>query len=469
MNREDSQQRRWNQVEVHQLSKVDENKHAVVNISGEFPTKFDQDTFVLMIDDDLAFIASVKESLEPLGAKVILALNGQSGVEKFYSMRPQFVFINVELSDMTGFQVLDQIKETAKFRQMGIMMMGANPSKEHRMQAYERGAIDFLRKPFDLDVFTAYLLNRDALHKKVEESVARDSLTGVGNRLHFDEMMTDFAEMEKYKGTPFSLAMLDLDHFKLINDSYGHLAGDKVLKKLGEVALKVKGKDDFVFRYGGEEFALLQSGGTVEKGALLLERIRKEFNEIIFQENDESFSVTFSSGVAAYAGDIDQLIYTADQALYEAKRNGRNQTVIYNVGQEEVKRKLTIIIVDDDVLIRTILYDLLISWELPDIDISVVVYPDGLSFLEADWYHGDGAFIVLLDGVMPGIEGLEVLRRLKVNYDKSNVLVAMMTARTKGEDIRTAFELGAADYFIKPFNHSVTLRRIQQLASRLLT
>src|SRR5690606_25237047 len=108
-------------------------------------------------------------------------------------------------------------------------------------------------------------------------------------------------------------------------------------------------------------------------------------------------------------------------------------------------------------------------WKDPDIDISVIIYPDGNSFLEDDWYHAEVGFIILVDGVMPGLDGLEVLSRLKREYNKKNVLVSMMTSRAKEADIKRALELGAVDYIVKPFKPATTLLRIQQLASRLFT
>lgn len=431
--------------------------------------KFDRDTFVLIIDDDVAFVAFVKELLEPLGAKVIIALDGTRGIEKFYSMRPSFVFIDVSLPDMTGFELLSRIREPARVRHTGVIMMSTDGSKENRVATYENGALDFLEKPFDIDTFLVYLFNRNALQKTIKQSIMMDSLTGVGNRRFFDEKIYDFVETAKRKGTPLSLVMIDIDHFKHVNDTYGHPAGDEVLRKLGEVSLNVKRDSDYVFRYGGEEFAFLLDGVTAEEAAVLIERVRQEFNGFVFVEKGESFSVTFSSGIATYAQGISQLISAADQALYEAKRHGRNQTNIYNIDVEVVKRKLTIIIVDDDVLIRTMLYDELMTWQSPDLDISVEVYPDGVSFLEADWYNPEVAYVILLDGVMPGLDGLDVLQRLKSDYDKKNILVSMLTARKKAADMKAAFGLGAADYIMKPFNPSAALLRIQQLASRLFT
>ena len=432
-----------------------------------YRNRFDEETFVLIIDSELEFIAFVKELLETMGAQVIIAMNGKRGIEQFYSMRPNFVLIDLKLPDMSGFEILDQIKDTANARQVTMMITSVDRSRKNRMRSFERGAMDFIAKPIDSEVFIPYLFNRDEIRKSIGKSVYTDGLTGVGNRRHFDNRIHFFTERYNQSAIPFSCVMMDLDHFKQVNDMYGHLTGDEVLRKLGEVLKAEKKETDDVFRYGGEEFIILLSGVESVDAAKFVERLRTTFNEIVFQEAGKSFSVTFSAGVATYDNDVEKLISSADQALYEAKRTGRNQTLIFDERKSHVNRKLHIIIVDDDTLIRIMLQEKLMEWTIPDIDISVQVFSDGLTFLEADWYSPEAHYIVLLDGVMPGMDGLEVLSRLKREKVEKNILVSMMTARTGDSDIKAALWLGADDYIMKPFKPADVLSRIQQLTNRL--
>src|SRR5690606_21261894 len=117
--------------------------------------------------------------------------------------------------------------------------------------------MDFIEKPLDTDIFIPYILNREEMRKTIEKSIITDGLTGVGNRRHFDEMTNYYVELAERSNVVFSLVMLDLDHFKQVNDEFGHPAGDDVLRKLGEVAKWEKRETDHIFRYGGEEFAFL--------------------------------------------------------------------------------------------------------------------------------------------------------------------------------------------------------------------
>ncbi|MFD1929796.1 diguanylate cyclase [Sporosarcina siberiensis] len=448
------------------LNDTDEKSHYKLPDTHRY--RFDVKTSILIIDDDLEFVSFVKEFLESMGAQVIIALNAKRGLEQFYSVRPGFVLIDINLPDMTGFEVLNQIAETAQARHVTIAVTSVDGSSKNRIMAFEKGAMDFLSKPLDTEIFVAYLINRDKMRKEIEISVITDGLTGLGNRRYFDDMCVYFAESYARAGMSFSLVMMDIDHFKKVNDAYGHPAGDNVLRKLGEIVLEECRETDHAFRYGGEEFAFLLQGASSIEATVFVDRIRKKFNAAVFSESNSEFSVTFSTGISSYKGDLKELISSADKALYEAKRSGRNQTVIFNKKTSQMNRKLHIILVDDDRLIRSMLAEELAKWVLSDIDISIHVFADGPSFLESDWYSPEEYYIILLDRIMPEMDGLEVLELLKRDTNKRNVLVSMMTARTEESDIKEALGLGADDYIMKPFQPADVLFRVQQLATRIL-
>ena len=428
--------------------------------------RFDENTFVLIIDHDLEFVASTKELLEQLGAQVLVAMNGKQGVQRFYDMQPNIVMIEMDLPDMTGLEVFKTIKDTVQSNHVMSILLSSNGSNEIMSQTYDVGMMDYISKPLDLKLFLPYLFNRDTLRKGISESITTDGLTGIGNRKRLNEILDYFERKTQRLHTPFSVIMIDLDHFKKVNDTYGHHKGDEVLKAFSQVAREQKRETDYVFRYGGEEFVVIVSGNEQE-AYKLVERMHDAFNLLVFQEQARSFSVTFSAGIAEYNGELDSLLIEADRALYQAKRTGRNRTVTFDSNDVFVKRKLQVIIVDDDLLIRSMLQEELTHWEIPEIEMFVSVYEDGITFLDADWYDPNINHIILLDGIMPGMDGLEVLERLKHVQGTSNVLVSMMTARKSEGDIKSALWLGADDYIMKPFQTDEVLSRIQSLASRI--
>ena len=162
---------------------------------------------------------------------------------------------------------------------------------------------------------------------KREEEATIDELTNIHNRRAFNQKMEEeHVRFERYN-TPFSLVMMDIDHFKHFNDTYGHPTGDKVLRTLSDVVKQIMRKTDFFARYGGEEFVIIAGGTNLENTALFAEKVRKKVEEINFLYENESITVTVSLGVAEAApGDtIDTLIKRADDCLYSAKQAGRNR------------------------------------------------------------------------------------------------------------------------------------------------
>lgn len=167
------------------------------------------------------------------------------------------------------------------------------------------------------------------VNDQLEDLVAHDPLTGIYNRRYFDTAIEKNIISYTKTGKPFQLIFFDIDHFKLINDNYGHPCGDYVLKELTRVITSEVRSEDVFTRIGGEEFALLMPETTVENGEILAQRMRKAIEEITLRYNDTLIPVTISIGVASYhGGSIAELINKADSALYKAKSNGRNQVVI---------------------------------------------------------------------------------------------------------------------------------------------
>lgn len=247
-----------NRIRSHFYDSVDGKKEQF-QLPDRYVNRLDQETFILIIDDDLEFVSYLKELLEKLGAQVIISLNGKRGIEQFYSMRPSIVIIDDVLPDMSGFDVLDQIAETARQKNTTLIISSEQPTKEQKIASYRKGVMDFIPKPFDMDIFFPYLFNRQKRQQAISSSMVTDSLTGVGNRRYFDEVINNWAKDADQSDSVFSLVMVDLDHFKQVNDLYGHPAGDDVLRKFGEIIKREKREGDHVFRYGGEEFAFLLS------------------------------------------------------------------------------------------------------------------------------------------------------------------------------------------------------------------
>jgi diguanylate cyclase (GGDEF)-like protein len=179
--------------------------------------------------------------------------------------------------------------------------------------------------------FAFLLMHKERADRETYELATTDSLTGVYNRRTFKELAEPQLSRSRRARMPVSLLMLDLDHFKRINDTYGHLAGDDVLKAFANLVTKCLRKEDLLARYGGEEFVVLLPGDSQNAAFRLAERIREEVSAQPFDANGHLVRVTVSVGIASEAGDtlpsLEAMLGRADEALYKAKNDGRNQVL----------------------------------------------------------------------------------------------------------------------------------------------
>ncbi len=441
---------------------------------AETPAERPQADLILIIDDDHEFVAFLKDFLEKEGYAVSIALTAQKGLELYYQLKPDWVAIDIYLPDRNGFELLTQIVTKAKTENTPIAIISGDDSKQNRLLTYSMGALDFIAKPIDLDIFKAYLQNRLSYKKEIESAIIVDELTGAFNRRHFNAMLPLALSAYRREKAPFCLVMMDLDHFKQVNDTYGHPKGDEVLRAFVKTARQVKRETDMLFRYGGEEFAFILPNTSGDWAERLIERVRKALAAHCFESESGGFHVTFSAGVAQVSPEClhpEEMIGRADQALYHAKQNGRNRTVMYQGHLSAALRqaRLHIIIVDDVFIVREILSRQFSGWTPAGVA-SVVVseYADGASFLQSDWYHREDLHVILLDGMMPRMDGIDILKQIRAAHSDSNVIVTMLTARGGEFDVVNAIEHGADDYIIKPFQAEEVAARIQRLIGRRL-
>jgi two-component system, cell cycle response regulator len=311
---------------------------------------------LLLIDDSEAQSNKIREALERLGYQVKVASSGVEGLRLARQTSPDLVLLDVVMPDIDGFAVCRWLKMNAETRDIPVIMLTVRTALADRVEGLNIGADDYLAKPFEdqelearifaaLRVKAAHSELRDrnqqleSMLHSVEALASTDALTGLFNRRRFaDVLRREFAVTRRYKNT-LSCLLLDLDHFKQINDRFGHDAGDQVLK---EVARRITGslrEVDLAARYGGEEFVVLLPHTSKGDARIVAERLLKNVRKQEFTFGGEVVTVTTSIGCAGNS-DVDSsnpedLVKAADVALYGAKKNGRNCIVMYsNAGDE---------------------------------------------------------------------------------------------------------------------------------------
>jgi diguanylate cyclase (GGDEF)-like protein len=197
--------------------------------------------------------------------------------------------------------------------------------------AMSEGGDDFLTKPIKPRHLIATVRNRAARARNLKARMVRDSLTGLFNHTHTLQLLEDARFRAERDGQPLSFAMIDIDFFKKVNDTYGHPMGDRVIKSLALFLKQRLRKSDHIGRYGGEEFAVVMPDTDAKSAKLVLDEIRQRFAEIQYSAQPHELSCTFSCGVSQLAPELDGKLLSqqADQALYVAKHGGRNRVEIY--------------------------------------------------------------------------------------------------------------------------------------------
>jgi diguanylate cyclase (GGDEF)-like protein len=284
---------------------------------------------VLLIDDDKALHTLVRYHLEPEGMVVHSAFDGLTGVQIAKDIRPDLILLAVELPGMDGYDTCELLGVQFETANTPIIFLSADAGPADRVRGLNAGATDFIAKPFFGEELKARI--RVSFRSKFRLDIesrraARDGLTGLWNRTHLDERLACEVAAAARHDRALSCLMLDIDHFKSINDSYGHLFGDSILIEIAQLIQRAIRQEDIVFRYGGEEFLVLCPSVAADGAARLAERILQMLSEQKVSGPHGSLSVTCSCGVADQRSGLGiDMIGAADNALYHAKRAGRNR------------------------------------------------------------------------------------------------------------------------------------------------
>ena len=430
-----------------------------------------QKNFILVIDDDMVFVSYIKNVLESKGFMVIIAHNGQRGLELIYELRPALVFLDINLPDINGYSILENINNI-KSNHMFVAIMSVDDCIENRIMAYDLGAFDFIKKPLNTEILVSYVKNRMSYKQALELSIVTDELTQVFNRKYMNTQLELLMNQYEKSGIEFSLAIADIDFFKKVNDTYGHVIGDEVLKGFASLIMAEKREEDIFCRYGGEEFVLIMPNTSKNAAFHVMERMRHLIGEHPFTGNDKTFYITFSSGISEI-NELNKhpktLMEQADQALYKAKSSGRNQTVIFTNGEDfGAVQKVKLLVIDDVSIIRNLIMNHFAQITLPgDYIFEIESYEDGVKFLQSNWYEKNTKYVILLDGMMPEMDGIDVLKEIRQKYQSNEVIVSMLTGRNDEQYVFDALTNGADDFIVKPFNLADVSKRILQLVNQL--
>jgi two-component system cell cycle response regulator len=297
---------------------------------------------VLVADDSAVSRKLVEQTLCSENYSLVFARNGCEAVELFTEHVPPLVIADWIMPDLTGIELCRHIKSKSAESYTYVILLTGKSERESLVTGLGAGADDYLTKPFHPEELIARVgvgLRMIELQRQIEaknlllsELALTDALTGLPNRRAIEEWAARQLSAAARYGFSFWVAVADLDHFKAVNDTHGHEAGDTVLKAFSGILRANSRQSDICGRMGGEEFLSILTHATAENAKIVIDRIREQFAAMKFDFDGSSLSVTASFGLAGFEGerapDFHRLVAQADAALYSAKGRGRNRVEI---------------------------------------------------------------------------------------------------------------------------------------------
>jgi diguanylate cyclase (GGDEF)-like protein len=311
---------------------------------------------ILVVDDRLENVGLLFDMLTENGYEVREVLSGQQALKTINHDPPELILLDIMMPEMDGYEVCKQIKANPKTTNIPVLFISAKGTLFDKVKAFQVGGADYITKPFFLaevlcrvethisnyryqKMLTEEIATREKIQQALElanQELQRlanlDGLTQIYNRRYFDDYLCKEWYRLRREQQPLSLIMIDIDYFKKYNDTYGHLLGDEILKKVAQtITHVVKRPADLVARYGGEEFAVILPNTDGEGAKIVAQNIAAEISKLAIEHQSSLVSkyITLSMGISSiippHKTAPKVLIDKADQALYHAKEQGRNR------------------------------------------------------------------------------------------------------------------------------------------------
>lgn len=285
---------------------------------------------VLLVDDSRAQALLTERTLNAAAILTRVVNNPTHALQELEDFNPDLIMLDMYMPECSGPELACMIRQCERFDSVPIIYLSGEDNLEKQLQAMQHGADDFLTKPVLAAHLVATVRNRVARSRSLKARMVRDSLTGLYNHTYILQLLDEAAAQCQRQERSASVVMVDIDHFKRVNDTHGHPVGDRVIKSLALLLKQRLRKTDLIGRYGGEEFLLVLPGADLKQAVKVADELRERFSQMSFQAGEHFFSASLSAGVATCEFDEGtgmDWVSQADAALYRAKEQGRNQVV----------------------------------------------------------------------------------------------------------------------------------------------
>lgn len=426
-------------------------------IRAEMTQAPDERQTILIVEDDRVTAAVMRDVLESSEWSVLVAHDAAEAERCLATEEVSLILLDLLLPDGDGRDILLRLRKQSRTAWLPVLVLTAKDDALTQSECYALGADGFLTKPVDWEVLKSAVSAKLQRAQQIHREAFLDPLTLLPNRSAFWDAFE--RSLAQRAGAPLSVAVIDLDSFKAINDTFGHATGDEVLRIVARVLSNSLRGRDFLARWGGEEFCIFlphtgaRAAAKVLNGAL--QRIRQT---TIVAESGQRFGVTFSAGIATVGAGVGggDAIAQADRLLYTAKSSGRNRVVSPDDAEQPKPR---ILLADDDVAASSVVKKI-----LDKEGFDVVTFGDGASALSAA-SNGDFS-LAIIDVSMPIMNGFDLVGHLRGLPKFAQVPIVMLTGAGTEADIVRGFDLGVSDYVVKPFNRGEFVARVWRLLRR---
>jgi two-component system cell cycle response regulator len=415
---------------------------------------------ILLVEDDPLIIHLLEKHLVSAQMTFYAAQTLKEAALILSQKDIALVVLDLGLPDGDGRDFLLRMRGHLATRDVPIIVLSSKSGNDTQTECFALGADAFFEKPVDPMTLSTAIAAKLQRFADLTQQASLDAVTRLPNRMVFYRHFAQAARLAARTKEPLTVAILDLDRFKAVNDTSGHQMGDHVLKTFAALLLKTLRTSDLIARWGGEEFAVLFPNTDLTQARFALNKALTALRKTTFETPDKKqFRITFSAGVTPVdpKASVDEAIAIADRYLYLAKTSGRNRVASQADQADRLKRN--ILLVEDDDFTASLLRGFL---EKAGFRIFHAKNAKIALALSAEVIFS----LITLDVRLPDIDGFEILRRFRENPNVRHVPVIMLTSKAGEEDVIRGFRLGADDYIIKPFAPSQLLARVHRFLEK---
>lgn len=287
---------------------------------------------IVVVEDSPTQAAYYSAILQKAGMLATVVSDPYSVLQALDENAADLILMDMYMPGCNGMELARVIRQVPRHASIPIVYLSAEMELSRQLDALSLGADDFLTKPINPMHLIRSVTIRAERARSLRTLMLTDNLTGLLNHSRIKELLQTEVARAMRSGMPLAFAMLDIDHFKSVNDTHGHHVGDRVIKTMARVLQQRLRQTDYIGRYGGEEFAVILPDANLESAVRIVDEVRQSFNKVHQLAASGAFNVSFSGGVAAFPAsrDATKLALDADKALYAAKRQGRNRIIAYS-------------------------------------------------------------------------------------------------------------------------------------------